>query len=69
MVIRRKSSLDKINYELMGQQSFFGRDNLSFKTVNLPRSQRYDNFCNKFRLRILVNNLHLSLPIIIINNI
>ena len=69
MVIRRKSSLDKINYELMGQQSFFGRDNLSFKTVNLPRSQRYDNLCNKFRLRILVNNLHLSLPIIIINNI
>jgi len=69
MVIRRKSSLDKINYELMGQQSFFGRDNLSFKTVNLPRSQRYDNLCNKFRLKILVNNFHLSLPIIIINNI
>ena len=69
MVIRRKSSLDKINYELMGQQSFFGRDNLSFKTVNLPRSQRYDNLCNKFRLRILVSHLHLSLPIIIINNI
>ena len=69
MVIRRKSSLDKINYELMGQQSFFGRDNLSFKTVNLARSQRYDNLCNKFRLRILVNNLYLSLPIIIINNI
>jgi len=69
MVIWRKSSLDKINYELMGQQSFFGRDNLSFKTVNFPRSQRYDNLCNKFRLRILVNNLHLSLPIIILNNI
>ena len=67
MVIWRKSSLDKINYELMGQQSFFGRDNLSFKTVNLPRSQRYDNLCNKFRLRILVSNLHLSLPIIILN--
>ena len=69
MVIWRKSSLDKINYELMGQQSFFGRDNLSFKTVNLPRSQRYDNLCNKFRLRMLVSNLHLSLPIIILNNI
>ena len=68
MVIRRKPSLDKINYELMGQQYFFGRDNLSFKTVNLPRPQRYDNLCNKFRLKILVNNLHLSLPIIIINN-
>jgi len=69
MVIRRKSSLDKINYELMGQQSFFGRDNLYFKKVNFPRSQRYDNLCSKFRLKIPVSNLHLSLPIIIINNI
>ena len=69
MVIRRKYSLDKINYELMGQQSFFGRNNLSFKTANLPRSQMYDNLCNKFRLRTLINNLQLSLPIIIINNI
>ena len=33
MVIRRKSSLDKIYYELMGQQSFFGRDNIFFKTA------------------------------------
>ena len=69
MVIRRKSSLDKINYELMEQQSFFGRDNLSFKSVNLPRSQWYDNLCNKFRLKILVRNLHLALPVININNI
>ena len=69
MIIRKKSSLDKINYELMGQQSFFGRDNLYFKTVNLPHSQRYDNLCNKFRLKILVSNLHLALPSIIINNI
>ena len=69
MVIRRKSSLDKINYELMGQQFFFGRDNLSFKAVNLPRSQRYDNLCNKFRLKILVRNLHLALPTINIDKI
>ena len=69
MVIRRKSSLDKINYELIGQQSFFGRDNLSFKAVNLAHSQRYDNLCNKFRLKILVRNLHLALPTININNI
>ena len=69
MVTRRKSSLDKINYELMGQQSFFGRDNLSFKTVNLPHSQRYENLCYKFKLKKLVSNLHLPLPAIIINNI
>ena len=68
MVIRRQSSLDKINFEISGQLSLFGRDNLSFKTVNLPKAQRYDNLCNKFRLKKLVSNLHLSLPAIIIHN-
>ena len=63
-----QSSLDKINYEISGQLSLFGRDNLSFKTVNLPKAQRYDNLCNKFRLKKLVSNLYLSLPAIIINN-
>jgi len=69
MVIRRKPSLDKINYELMGQRSFFGKDNLSLKTVNLPCSQQYDNLCNKFRLKILVSNLYLFFLNIINNNI
>ena len=69
MAIRRKYSLNKIIYELMGQQSFFGRDNLSFKTVNLPYSQRYYNLCNKFKIKILVKNLTLSLPFITINKI
>ena len=68
MVIRCQSSLDKINFEISGQLSLFGRDNLSFKTVNLPKAQRYDNLCNKFRLKKLVSNLHLSLSAIIINN-
>ena len=68
MVILRQSSLDKINYEISGQLSLFGRDNLSFKTVNLPKAQRYDNLCNKFRLKKFVSNLQLSLPAIIINN-
>ena len=68
MGIRRQSSLDKINYEISGQLSLFGRDNLSFKTVNLPKTQRYNNLCNKFRLKRLVSNLHFSLPAIIINN-
>ena len=67
MVIRRKSSINKKNYELYGQLFFFGRDSINFKTVTLPKAQRYDNLSNKFRLKILVNNLHLSLPIILIN--
>ena len=47
MVIRRKSSIDKKNYELSGQLSLFGRDNLYLKTVNLPKAQKYVNLCKK----------------------
>ena len=56
MVIRRKSSLDKINYELMGQQSFFGRYNLSSKLINLPKAQKYKKLCNVFKLKKVINN-------------
>ena len=51
MITRRKSSLNKINYELIGQQSFFGRDNLYLKTVNLPKAQKYVNLCRIFKLK------------------
>ena len=43
MALKTKSSLDKKDYELSGQQYFFGRDNLAFKTINLLKPQRYDN--------------------------
>ena len=69
MVIRRQSSLDKINYEILGQLSLFGRDNLSFKTVNLPKTQRYDNLCNKFRLKKIIKINFLPIPMIVIKNI
>lgn len=68
MVIRRQSSLDKINYEISGQLAFFGRDNLSFKTVNLPKVQRYNNLCNKFRLKKIIKINFLPIPIIVIKN-
>ena len=68
MVIRRQSSLDKINYEISGQLAFFGRDNLSFKTVNLPKVQRYKNLCNKFRLKKIIKINFLPIPIIVIKN-
>ena len=68
MVIRRQSSLDKINYEISGQLAFFGRDNLSFKTVTLPKVQRYDNLCNKFRLKKIIKINFLPIPIIVIKN-
>ena len=67
MVIRRKSSLKKINYKKLGQLSFFGHDNLSFKVINLPKAQRFDNLCNKFKIKKIVTNTFFKLPIILIN--
>ena len=54
-------------YELNGQKSFFGRDNLSFKTVNMSKKQRLDNICKDFKLKKLIKNIYL--PLIIIKTI
>ncbi len=51
MVIRRKSSIDKKNYELSGQLTLFGRDNLDFKTINLAKGQKLVNLCKVFKLK------------------
>ena len=51
MVIWHKSSIDKKNYELSGQLSLFGRDNLDFKTVNLAKGQKFVNLCKVFKLK------------------
>ena len=66
MSLKRKSSLDKKNYELFGQQCFFGRDNLAFKTINLPKAQRYDNLCKKFSIKKIKTKIFLPLPKIMI---
>ena len=54
MVIRRKSSIDKKNYEISGQLSLFGRDNLDFKTVNLTKGQKFVNLCRVFKLKKII---------------
>ena len=54
MVIRSKSSIDKKNYELSGQLSLFGRDNLDFKTVNLAKRQKFVNLCRVFKLKKII---------------
>ena len=54
MVIRRKSSIDKKNYELSGQLSLFGRDNLDFRTVNLAKGQEFVNLCRVFKLKKII---------------
>jgi len=67
MVIRRKSSIYKKLYEMNGQTSMFGYDNLKFKTINLPKTQRFKNLCPKFNLKQINSNKHLDLPFITIN--
>ena len=54
MLIRRKSSIDKQYYESIGQGILFGYDNLSFKTVNLPKKQRLTNLCKKFSIKLII---------------
>ena len=66
MALKRKSSLDKKNYELFGQQCFFGRDNIAFRAVNLPKPQRYDNLCEKFRIKKIKTKIFLPLPTLMI---
>ena len=62
MVIRRKSSIDKKNYELSGQLPLFGKDNLDFKTVNLPKGQKFVNLCKFFKLKKIILQKKLLLP-------
>ena len=54
MVIHRKSSKYKRYYEAKGQSSFFGYDNLHFKSVNLPVRQNFKNLCPIFNLKKIV---------------
>ena len=63
-MIKKKYLLNKVMYEKNGQLSFFGRDNLSFKTVNMEKKQRFINLCTNFKLKILIRNTPLSLYVI-----
>ena len=67
--MRRKSSIDKYFYELKGQIPMFGRDNLVFKSVNMPKKQHFDNICKNFKLKKLIKKNNLFLEIFYINKI
>ena len=54
MPTRSKSSIYKKYYERIGQGLLFGHDNLSFKTVNLPKKQRLTNLCKKFSIKLII---------------
>jgi hypothetical protein len=64
MPIRRKSSIDKKYYESIGQGKLFGYDNLHFKTVNLPKKQRFKNLCKKFNIKLIIQTNPIFLKII-----
>ncbi len=67
MVIRRKYSIYKKLYELHGQTSMFGHDNIFFKTVNLPKTQKFINLCSKFKLKKFNKNKSIKIPIVTIH--
>ena len=64
MVFRRQYSLNKINYEINGQKTMFGRDNLIFKTLNLPKKQTFQNLCNNFKIKKFSQNIKVKLIVI-----
>ena len=67
MVIKRKSTILKKLYELNGQESMFGYDNIHFKTINLPKKQKYINLCSKFGIKKLYKIKSMYHNILIIN--
>ena len=68
-MIKRKSSINKIFYENNGQKSFFGRDNLSFKSINMPKKQHFVNLCKDFKLKKIIKNKYFSLRFLNITKI
>ena len=67
MAIKRKSSFFKRLYEINGQKSMFGYDNIHFKTISLPNKQKYKNLCSKFGLKKFNKKSSITLNAIIIN--
>ena len=67
MPIKRKSSINKIYYESIGQQILFGYDNIHFKTVNYPKKQRFKNLCSQFKLKLIIQEKPILLQVIKLN--
>jgi hypothetical protein len=67
--VKKISSKCKYIYELNGQVPMFGRDNLVFKTINMPKRQNFDNICKDFKLKKLTYKANLSLSIINIDKV
>ena len=64
MPIRRKSSINKLYYESIGQKILFGHDNLYFKTVNHPKKHKFKNICPLFNLKLIIKKKSISLQLL-----
>ena len=62
MTITNKDSILKKYYELNGQQTMFGYDNLEFKTINHPKQHRFVELCPEFKLKKTKRSLIVNLP-------
>ena len=63
MTITTKDSILKKWYEYHGQQSFFGYDNLEFKTINHPTPHRFVELCPEFKLKQNKKSLIVNIPV------
>ena len=62
--MQKKNLFNKTIYELNGQIAMFGRDNLSFKSINMPKKQSFINICNNFKLKKIVKRTNIALSIV-----
>jgi len=62
--MKKKSSMLKLIYEINGQKTIFGRDNLVFKTINLSKKQKFKNICRDFNLKKPIKKISLVLTIL-----
>ena len=65
--MKKKNSIKKYIYEVNGQISMFGRDNLTFKTVNMSKKQKFQNIFRNFNLKKPIKNFFLPLTVFEIN--
>ena len=68
MTITTNDSILKKWYEYHGQQSFFGYDNLEFKTINHPTPHRFVELCPEFKLKQNKKSLIVNIPVKELNN-
>jgi hypothetical protein len=68
-MIKKKNSILKIIYKKNIQTIFFGRSNIEFKINSMSKKKKFDNICNNFRLKKIINISYLLFSCIKINHL